>query len=131
MCYSFKISKDIFKLESNQVYGVEVQLNNDGIIKCCIQNPPVERKIKERLYPDLLDFIQKALIEICDCCIPSAQKPVCYLECPFDHDDKGPHLLFNEISDESGIICTITNTPVPKTYYSSLFKSNCTCVSYV
>lgn len=123
---SIEISQELLQLESKKFNELEVQLNDNGMIKCYIKISPNKRAIKEFLYPNLLDFIQDTLIKLCDFCLPSAKKPVCYLECPFDHENnKELHLLFNEISSEKGIICKITNTPVPKVYYASLLRSNC------
>lgn len=123
---SIELSRELFQLESKKLNEVEVQLNDNGMIKCYIKISPNKRAIKESLYPDLIEFIQDTLIKLCDFCLPSAQKPVCYLECPFDHENnKELHLLFNEISSEKGIICKITNTPVPKVYYASLLRSSC------
>ena len=80
----------------------------------------------------LLDFIQETLIELCEFCLPSAQKPICYLECPCNHgNNKELHLLLNEISSECDIICRIANNPVPKAYYTWLLRSNCKLCMYI
>ena len=123
---SIEISRELFQLESEGLCELELQLNCNKMIECYIKIPPTDRAIKECLYPDLLDFMHESLTELCDFCLPSAQKPVCYLECPFDHgDNKELHILLNEISSELGVVCKITNTPVPKAYYTSLLRSNC------
>ena len=125
--YSIKIGKENFRLESKDLCELRVQFNSSKLIKCYIKIPPTERAIKENLYPNLLDFIQEAVTEICNFCLPSAQKPVYYLECPFDHGDNRelPHLPFNEINNESNVICKIMNIPIPRKFYECLFGSNC------
>ena len=114
-------------LECKDLCRLKIQLDCYELIKFHVNIPPTERAKKECLYPKLLDYIQEALNEICKFCLPSAQKPVCHLECPCDHVDKGtlPHLVLNEISNKSIVICETTNISVPKDYYASLFRSNC------
>ena len=119
------MSGELFQIESNNLCELELQLNS-SLIKCYIKIPPTESAIEKCFYPKLLDYIQEALNEICDFCLPSTQKPVSYLECPFDHEEniEHPHLLFSEISSTSSrVICKITNNPVPKEYYTPLLKS--------
>lgn len=130
---SIKISKEYFLFESKDLCQLIVQLNSSESIKCYIKIPPTERAIKESLHPSLLDFIQKAVIEICHLCLPSAQKPVCYLDCPCDHGDNKelPHLPFHEISNKSIVICKILNIPIPNKYYKHLFRSNCELIVYL
>ena len=127
MFCSIGISGELFLLECKDLCRLEVQLDCYKLIKCYVNIPPTERAKNECLYPKLLEYIQEALNEICKICLPSAQKPVCHLECPCDHVDSKalPHLLLNEISNESSVICKTTNVPVPKEYYMSLFRSNC------
>ena len=110
-----------------------MQLNCNQLIKCYVKVPPTERAIIENLYPNLRDFIQEALFKTCDFCLPSAQKPICYLECPFDHENNNelPHLPLNEINSESDVICKIKDMSIPKDYYKPLFKFNCKLYSYV
>jgi len=97
-------------------------------ITCYVALPPDKTAAEEEcLYPDLLIFLQATLNKICALCLPSAQRPVGYLECPLDHPgDSGDilHIMLDEISEESDLICSITNKPVPKQHYAPLIKLN-------
>lgn len=122
---SVTMNREHFLLESKELCELDVQWNKQ-LIKCYLNLPPTERATEECLYPRLLSFIKDALDEICNFCLPSAQKPVGYLECPFNHKDgEVPHLLLNEISMESITFCKVMDTLVPEEYYAPLFRSNC------
>ena len=133
LIYSIQRNKNHFLLESKDLCKLIVQFACSHLIKCYVKVPPSEKAIKENLYPNLLDFIQGALFKICDFCLPSAQKPVCYLECPFDHENNNelPHLPINEINNESDVICKIKDIPIPKDYYKPLFIFNCKLYRYL
>jgi len=97
-------------------------------ITCSVALPPDNTAAEEEsVYPDLLAFLQEALNKSSALCLPSAQGPVAYLECPLDHPgDRGDllHLPLHKISGEIDLVCSITKMPVPKKYYASLVKLN-------
>ena len=52
---------------------------------------------------DLLAYLESSITEISNSCMPSAQQPMTFLECPY-HKDSEPHILL-DIKMKTELVC--------------------------
>ena len=130
--YSITSDSGCFLFEGNNCHQFKLKYFDD-CIKCSIAVLYGEAKNAKEVhcpYPEVLARLRTALDNICALFLPSAQKPVCHLECPLFHntDNKiSPHLPLDEISKEHDVICGIENRMIPKEHYNLFLGLNCKC----
>lgn len=102
-------------------------------IKCFItfcprQQSPSEQQLQEMLThrQELIEHLKQCIKDVHNSCIPSAQHPIAYLDCPFDHQpDTSPHIPLDEVSVAEDVLCRLNqNRPIPKDAYILLVKAS-------
>lgn len=87
-----------------------------------------EQQLKEMLThrQELIEHLKVCIADVHESCIPSAQCPIAYLECPFDHGlDIFPHIPLENISVTTDLLCRRgQNQLIPKETYILLFKTS-------
>jgi len=101
-------------------------------INCYITIHPNQLPEKDQLghllqqRQELLEYLETSITEVNKFFMPSAQKPIAHLECPFDHEQNcPPHLKLN-IKEKSLLICQCNKRRiaeiVPEVCYIQLFE---------
>ena len=75
---------------------------------------------------ELVEHLKHCISDVHNTCIPSAQHPIAYLECPFKHEPNfPPHIPLDEIDVTKDVLCRQShNRPLPKEAYSLLFQTS-------
>ena len=75
---------------------------------------------------ELVKHLRQCISDVHESCIPSAQHPIAYLECPFEHEPGfPPHIPLDEISVSNDVLCRQSqNQPLPIESYILLFNSS-------
>ncbi|XP_065897157.1 uncharacterized protein [Dysidea avara] len=119
--FDFKDRKQCFRLQ---------QCSTTFSIKCFItvdqQRATNEFQLQEMLKHrnELVAHLQCCVSEVHHSCIPSAEKPIAYLECPLIHEpDYPPHIQLDQINDTDEVLCRPSNNqPIPKEAYILLCR---------
>jgi len=103
-------------------------------IKCYItihhnEHPPSDQlPILLQQRRELLAYLESSIIDIYKSCMPSAEPPVTYLECPLHHEEENCplHIRLN-INNNRPPVCNISHIArVPKEHYLLLFEPSLT-----
>ena len=68
---------------------------------------------------DLLAHIKKSINELHTVYIPSAKRPIAYIDCPLQHEENcRPHVRLDEISETKEVYCPKSNGKIvpPQAY---------------
>ena len=74
----------------------------------------------------LLAHLKKSIIEVHEVYIPSARRPIAYIECPLQHEENcGPHVRLEDISEAEDLYCSKNDGEVvpPQAYMMLLTTS--------
>lgn len=85
----------------------------------------LEEMLKHR--QELLEHLKECISGVHASCIPSAQHPIAYLDCPFDHNPGfPPHIRLDDVNvTNDHILCRHSeNQPIPKETYILLLKAS-------
>ena len=137
-CYIFySVGRNVgyFFFENGLFQQFTLQLcESTSCINCYItihsKRPPPEDKLLHLLHQrqSLLNYLESSVAEVNKFFMPSAEKPVCHLECPFEHEnDCPPHLPFNLRKQDKLFLCQCNNRRmaeiVPEVCYIQLFEA--------
>ena len=75
---------------------------------------------------DLLAHLKQSINEVHDIYIPSAKRPIAYIECPLQHEENcSPHVRLDDISDTEDVYCCKGDGEiVPPEAYIMLLKDS-------
>ena len=76
---------------------------------------------------ELIEHLKQCIRSVHVSCIPSAQQPIAYLECPLDHNPGfPPHIPLDDVSvTKDHILCRQNeNRPIPSEAYILLLKAS-------
>ena len=73
----------------------------------------------------LLIYLESSVTEVSKCCMPSAEPPVTYLECPLHKDECTPHVAL-DINKKDILIChkKQSATVIPEEFYILLYQGS-------
>jgi len=75
---------------------------------------------------ELVSHLKSCVAEVHNSCIPSAEKPIAYLECPLAHEpDYLPHIRLDKVNDIDEVLCRPSNNqPISKEAYILLYRAS-------
>ena len=75
---------------------------------------------------DLLAHLKECINEVHTVYIPSAKRPIAYIECPLQHEEScGPHVRLDDICETKKVYCSKNvGKLVPPNTYMMLLKAD-------
>ena len=120
--FDFKDHRQCFVLQQCLVsFSIKCFISIHQHLSCSKQQ--LEEMLTHR--QDLVEHLKQCISDVHKSCIPSAQHPIAYLECPFKHEpDFPPHIPLDEINVTNDVLCRQSqNRPLPVETYYQLFKT--------
>jgi len=131
--YSVKRGVGYFFFENGLWQQFQLQLcETSSSIKCYItvqSNKPTEAELHNLLQQRraLVNYLRESLTTISHSHMPSAKKPVVFLDCPLAHPQDCPPHLTLDIDNQALLICQCNEsrvaTKIDEKYYIQLFEA--------
>lgn len=131
-CYSCRVLHGIgiFDFDNGKYQGFALQQCSITFsIKCYIfvlQHKMYDKDLWQQRWDLIQQHLQSFILDAHNRCIPKAQQPIAYMQCPLQHDDEScaPHVRLDTLTPDTDMWCTKSNPKrkVSRDSYNLLLK---------